>query len=40
MLRQAGADLGHDELADDAIAVIETACVHPAVLVAQAHGGW
>ena len=35
-----GADFGHDELADDAMAVIEAAGVSPVVLVAQAHGGW
>lgn len=34
------ADFGHDELADDAMAVIEATDVHPVVLVAQAHGGW
>src|SRR5690348_8809070 len=36
----AGTDFGHDELADDAMAVIEAAGVSPVVLVAQAHGGW
>jgi pimeloyl-ACP methyl ester carboxylesterase len=34
-----GADFGHDELADDAIAVIEAAGVSLVVLIAQAHGG-
>jgi len=34
------ADFGHDELADDAMAVIEAADVRQVVLVAQAHGGW
>ncbi len=34
------ADFGHDELADDAMAVIGATGVHPVVLVAQAHGGW
>jgi len=35
-----GADFGHDELADDAMAVIEAAGLRSVVLVAQAHGGW
>lgn len=35
-----GADFGHDELADDAMAVIQAAGVSRVVLVAQAHGGW
>lgn len=34
-----GADFGDDELADDAMAVIEAAGVRP-VAQAQAHGGW
>ena len=33
-------DFGHEELADDAMAVIEAAGVRPVMLVAQAHGGW
>lgn len=35
-----GADFGHDELAGDAMAVIEAAGVRRIVLVTQAHGGW
>jgi len=35
-----GADFGHDELADDAMAVIEASGVRRVVLVTQAHGGW
>ncbi len=35
-----GADFGHDELADDAMAVIQAAGVRRVVPVAQAHGGW
>ena len=35
-----GADFGHDELADDAMAVIEASGVRRVVPVAQAHGGW
>jgi pimeloyl-ACP methyl ester carboxylesterase len=33
-------DFGHDELADDAVAVIEASGVRRVVLVSQAHGGW
>ena len=35
-----GADFGHDELADDALAVIGASGVGRVVLVSQAHGGW
>ena len=35
-----GADFGHDQLADDAMAVIQAAGVRRVVPVAQAHGGW
>jgi pimeloyl-ACP methyl ester carboxylesterase len=35
-----GADFGHDELADDAMAVIEASGVRRVVPVSQAHGGW
>jgi len=35
-----GGDFGHDELADDAMAVIEASGVRRVVLVTQAHGGW
>ena len=35
-----GADFGHDELAGDALAVIEASGVGRVVLVTQAHGGW
>jgi pimeloyl-ACP methyl ester carboxylesterase len=35
-----GADFGHDELADDAMAVIEASGVRRVVLVTKAHGGW
>jgi pimeloyl-ACP methyl ester carboxylesterase len=35
-----GADFGHDQLADDAMAVIAAAGVRKVMLVAQAHGGW
>lgn len=34
------ADFGHDELADDAMAVIEATGVRRVVPVSQAHGGW
>jgi pimeloyl-ACP methyl ester carboxylesterase len=35
-----GTDFGHDELADDAMAVIEASGVRRVVPVSQAHGGW
>ena len=35
-----GTDFSHDELADDAMAVIEAAGLRSVVLVTQAHGGW
>jgi pimeloyl-ACP methyl ester carboxylesterase len=34
------ADFGHDELADDAMAVIQATGVRHVVPVSQAHGGW
>jgi pimeloyl-ACP methyl ester carboxylesterase len=34
------ADFGHDELADDVMAVIEATGVRRVVAVCQAHGGW
>jgi Alpha/beta hydrolase family len=34
------ADFGHDELADDAMAVIQATGVRRVVPVSQAHGGW
>lgn len=37
---RASADFGHDELADDAMAVIEATGVRRVVPVTQAHGGW
>ena len=37
---QAPADFGHEELADDAMAVIQSSGVHRIVPVTQAHGGW
>ena len=37
---QPGADFCHDELADDAMAVIEASGVRRVVLVSQAHDGW
>ena len=35
-----GSDFGHDELADDAMAVIQATGVRRVVPVFQAHGGW
>src|SRR2546430_2106776 len=37
---RASTDFGHEELADDAMAVIEASGVRGVVPVAQAHGGW
>lgn len=37
---QPAADFGHDELADDAMAVIQATAVRQVVPVSQAHGGW
>ncbi|MGH2661191.1 MAG: alpha/beta fold hydrolase [Actinomycetota bacterium] len=37
---RAPTDFGHEELADDAMAVIEASGVRRIVSVTQAHGGW